>query len=291
MTEDQKRIALLRQIWATLEKLHIVTYFVRECRDAYKSLGVENVWSRYFAGRAAPMGRVTYETIVATFYNFSPSMVKEHAESVWEAAGPESFVSARFRGADNALQRLLGEYINFPEIGTVPSLVYDIALKGSPEGKPIYSANLGVSVPDKLHLKLFHAATLVREYKGDIHNSILLSSDVSGLQAHILLSSIGHMSKEKVLSSRGWSEQQWLMDQRNLQSRGLLGEDGLLSQDGLAFRVEIEGKTETLAAKLWDNLDDKALGEINESLSPLNRQLSISKELPNFTPTYEDLIK
>ncbi len=273
----------------TLERLHIVTYFIKECRDAYKSLGVENVWSRYFAGRAAPMGRVTYETIIATFYNFSPAMVKEHAELVWETAGPESFIAARLRGADAALQRLLGGYISSPELWSVSSLLEDVALHGAPEGKPLYSANLGVSIPEKPHLKLFHAATLVREYKGDIHNSILLGSDVSGLQAHILLSFTGHRSKESVMSSRGWSEQQWLVDQRNLQSRGLLLEDGRLSKDGLAFRVEIEDKTETLAATLWNKVEDKALKTIDESLSTLNTQLSASKELPNFTPTYEEL--
>ena len=291
MTKDQNRVALLRPIWAELEKFHIITYFVKECRDAYKSLGVKSAWTRYFAGRAAPMGQVTYETIVATFYNFSPALVREHASSVWEVTGPESFIAKRFEGADTALQRLLGASVNSREMLSLTHLLDDVALRGSMEGKPLYAANCGISVPDESHLKLFHTATLIREHKGDVHNSVLLGTEVSGLQAHILLSSVGHMSRENVLSSRGWSEQQWIENQSVLQSRGLLHEDGQLSDDGLRLRVTIEDKTERLAARLWENLGDEQLLDIQESLNTLTSQLTSTKELPNLTPTYQELIQ
>ncbi|SHE67977.1 hypothetical protein SAMN02745225_01313 [Ferrithrix thermotolerans DSM 19514] len=289
MAEDRVRIDLLRPIWKELEKIHIVTYFVRECREAYKELGVEDVWSRYFAGRAAPMGRVTPETVAATFYNFSLSMVRQHMDSVWEVAGPESFITARFEGADRALTRLLGSHTSSGTFDSLTGLLEEVAGTGSPEGKPLYSANLGISAPEKPHIVLFHLATLIREHKGDIHNAVLLSSSVSGVEAHILLSGVGHMSKEMVLASRGWTEEQWTEAEANLRRRGFIDGSGSITAAGKDFRITVEAETESLAKGLWSAVDNDRLTEIGATLSAIGETLNGSKELPAFKPTYEEL--
>ena len=53
---------------------HRLVYFVPEAAEEYAELGVKGQ-PGYFASRAAPMGAVPAEVVIATFYNFSPLAV------------------------------------------------------------------------------------------------------------------------------------------------------------------------------------------------------------------------
>jgi hypothetical protein len=47
-----------RCLYRLVEPVHLVTYFSGEPTDALMALGHRNFWDGYFAGRAAPLGRV-----------------------------------------------------------------------------------------------------------------------------------------------------------------------------------------------------------------------------------------
>jgi hypothetical protein len=59
-----------------LESIHAVTYFSPEPLAGLADAGYKGFWMGYFAGRAAPMGRVGPEIVFATFYNFSMAHVR-----------------------------------------------------------------------------------------------------------------------------------------------------------------------------------------------------------------------
>ena len=63
-----------RKTWRTVEPLHGMVYFAPEADESYRRLGLAGQ-SGYFASRAAPMGAVSSGTVVATFFNFKPSLV------------------------------------------------------------------------------------------------------------------------------------------------------------------------------------------------------------------------
>ncbi|HET9005763.1 MAG TPA: hypothetical protein VFQ04_03525, partial [Actinomycetes bacterium] len=65
-----------RRMWQALETLHMTVYFAPEPRDAYRRAGLRGGWMGYFASRAAAMGPVPAEVVMATFYNFHPRMVR-----------------------------------------------------------------------------------------------------------------------------------------------------------------------------------------------------------------------
>ena len=56
----------------------MVTYFSAEPTAALMALGHRNYWDGYFAGRAAPLGRVPAEVVHAIFYNFADGEVSRH---------------------------------------------------------------------------------------------------------------------------------------------------------------------------------------------------------------------
>ena len=87
-----------RKTWRTLEPLHGMVYFVPEAAEAYERLGITGR-AGYFASRAAPMGAVTADVVVSTFFNFNPELVHAAIPSSgpsrcrrrwWNLASPRS---------------------------------------------------------------------------------------------------------------------------------------------------------------------------------------------------------
>ena len=63
-----------RKTWRTGEPLHGMIYFVPEAVEAYARLGITGR-AGYFASRAAPMGAVSADVVVSTFFNFNQELV------------------------------------------------------------------------------------------------------------------------------------------------------------------------------------------------------------------------
>ena len=102
-------------MWQALETLHMTVYFAPEPRDAYRRAGLRGGWMGYFASRAAAMGPVPAEVVMATFYNFHPRMVRRAIPDAWGFAPPAEVLAARFAGIDAALRRLLGGWAESEE--------------------------------------------------------------------------------------------------------------------------------------------------------------------------------
>jgi len=103
--EDAARAA--RRMWTLFEPVHVVTYFCAEALSAFTGAGLRGFWRGYFAGRAAPLGRVGPAPVTASFFNFAPSMVARALPGVWELITPEDALAVRSAGAVSALRRLL----------------------------------------------------------------------------------------------------------------------------------------------------------------------------------------
>src|SRR5919108_3413107 len=99
-------IPIARRFLATLEPITSMIFFSPEAFANYEALGLDG-WSGYFCSRAAPMGAVSPDVIVATFYNFSPDIVRPNVR--WDLASPEQVLAARHAGAQATLSRVLDD--------------------------------------------------------------------------------------------------------------------------------------------------------------------------------------
>src|SRR5438270_10402741 len=97
-----------RKTWRTLEPLHGLIYFAPEATERYAALGIDGR-AGYFASRAAAMGPVSAEVVIATFFNFNPELVRAAIPGAWHASSPEKILAARVDVADAALRRALGD--------------------------------------------------------------------------------------------------------------------------------------------------------------------------------------
>ena len=75
-----------RRLWATLETIHDVVYFAPGVRDAGAGLGLRGFWNTYFAFRAAPLGAVGAEPVIACFAGFEPGMVAKALPDAWSVS-------------------------------------------------------------------------------------------------------------------------------------------------------------------------------------------------------------
>jgi hypothetical protein len=157
-----------RKTWRTVEPLHGMIYFAPESGQSYARLGLEGT-SGYFASRSAAMGAVGAETVIATFYNFNPDLVRAAIPSAWAASSPAAILEARLEAADAALRRMLGDAVTSEEMGRAAGLARRAAERAGEryEGRPLFAAHAGLPWPEQPHLVLWHAQTLLREFRGD----------------------------------------------------------------------------------------------------------------------------
>jgi hypothetical protein len=244
--------------------LHSLIYFVPETEQQLTSVGLKPGRMCYFAGRAAPLGPVGGGVVAATFYNFSPDLVARSIPQAWSLARPEAIVGARFAAADAALTRLLGpDVIASADLITLAELTREAATACRPEGRPLYAGHADLDWPDAPHLVMWHALSLLREYRGDGHICALLGAGLSGLGALVTHTATGRgFVREFAQASRGWSDEEWEGAVEALTTRGLLAADGSLTPAGDALRAHVEEETDRLDTDPWQHLGDEGTEEV-----------------------------
>jgi Helix-turn-helix family len=254
MSAPEPAPATARRMWRALETLHMTVYWAPEPRDAYRRAGLRGGWMGYFASRSAAMGPVPAEVVMATFYNFHPRMVRRAIPDAWGFAAPQRVLAARLEGADAALRRLLGDWIDEPDAAEAAGLVRQAMEGHDPAGRPLFAAHAALPWPEEPHLALWHGATCYREFRGDGHVACLLADDVGGLEAHVLASGAGQLPGSFLREYRGWSEEEWAGAVDRLRDRGWVEPDGTLTEAGRAARDARERRTDDLAAAPWARL-------------------------------------
>lgn len=145
----------------------------------------------YFALRAAPLGAVPASVVAATFFNFHPRMITRAIPDAWRFSGPEQILEARFQTADSALRREGGAQIAESQVAEAAELAREAVSGCSLAGRPLFAAYQALPWPIEPHLVLWHAATLLREFRGDGHVAALLAEGLDGCEAHLSLVGTG----------------------------------------------------------------------------------------------------
>ncbi|HEY7875412.1 MAG TPA: hypothetical protein VIG64_09850 [Actinomycetota bacterium] len=258
-----------RRMWQLLEPYHAVVYFVPETVEGYKQAGLKGYWMGYFASRAAAMGPVPAEVVMATFYNFHPRMVRRAIPDAWSFSSPAKVLDARHRGVDAALRRLLGDAIDSDVVAEAASLARRVADACDASGHPLYAGHASLPWPAEPHLALWHAATLLREHRGDGHVAVLVAEGIDGCEAHVMLVASGRSTAEIQREFRRWSEDEWAEAVARLRARGLVDASGSFTDAGRDLHVAIERRTDELALVPYRALDEGELDRLNKCLETI----------------------
>jgi hypothetical protein len=238
---------LARRLWMAFEPIHGAAYFAPELRAAYEAAGLRGYWRGYFAGRAAAFGRVGPEMVTAAFHGFAPAMVARALPSVWDLASPEETLRAREAGVTAALRRILGDADVTEATEVLEGAVARLDLAGHVLG----AAYAALPVPAEPMARLWHAAGVLREHRGDGHVAALVAHDVDGCESLVLRASLD-IPREVLQPNRGWTDEEWDAATERLRARGVLGSQALLDS--------VEAATDAAALRVWDGADtDHAL--------------------------------
>lgn len=268
-------------MWRVLEPYHAVTYFAPEARQAFKDAGLRGFWMGYFAGRAAPMGRVGPGPVTATFFGFRHDMVARALPDAWTFASVDDVLAARLRGVDRALRTLLGtDALESSEMTEAADLARTAATAAGRAGRPLFSANADLTWPSEPHLVLWHAVTMLREHRGDGHVAALTAAGLDGCESHLTLVGAGALSRDVLQPNRGWTDEDWADAAARLRARGWLTEDGALTDHGRAWREDVERVTDELAAEPWQTLGDAGAERLAAIVAPLSKRVAEGGAFP-----------
>jgi hypothetical protein len=268
-----------RKAWRTLEPIHGMIYFAPEATERYAEVGVTSRRMGYFASRSAPFGPVPAETVIATFYNFNPTLVRRSIPAVWEITTPARLVDARLEAADMALRRVFDGALARPELADAAGLARRAAEAATerPEGRPLFAAHAALPWPPagEPHLVLWHAQTLLREFRGDAHVAALLLEGLSGIEALVTHAASGDVPADVLRVSRAWPEDAWGAAVEGLRARGVIapghGDDLAFTDEGRALRQRIEDRTDALAAPAFAPLGDDGVARLRGLARPYSR--------------------
>jgi len=267
---------------AAFDSLHALVYFAPEVEAALTGAGLRPGRMPYFAGRSAAMGAVGPEVVAATFYNFNPEVVARTIPRAWTLATPERVLEARLAGVGKALTRLLGDHVKSDEVAEAAELAREAVAGCTAEGRPLYAAHAGLGWPGEPHLGLWHAVTLIREYRGDGHIAALVLNGLSGIEALITHVATGRgFATGAAKLTRGWSDEQWAATEAALAERGILDAEGGLTDDGVALRDRIEAATEAAAAGPWRHLGPEKTARLEELGRGLSRRVVEAGAFPD----------
>ena len=258
----------------TLEPYHAVVYFSTEAADAYAALGITERQMGYFASRAAPMGPVPAEVVIATFFNFAPAEVRRWIPAAWAIASPAQLLDARLAGIDGTLRRILGDdVLGGADVAEAAALARAAASACRPEGRPLFAGHLSLPWPEPAHLELWHALTLLREHRGDGHIACLVEQDVNGCEALVLHGAMGEVPAAILQTSRARTDDEWADTIVGLQQRGWLDAEGALTAAGRAARQAVEDRTDELAVAPWRHLGGSGCDRLRQLVRPLSRAI------------------
>lgn len=262
-----------RRVWRSLEAVHGMIYFTPDGPPRYTDVGVTHHRAAYFGSRAAAMGAVSADVVIATFFNFHPDLVRRATDGLWDTTTPERLLAARLASADSSLRRAFGDEVlasaALAEGAATLRRAAEVACT-QPEGRPLFAGHAGLPWPDEPHLVLWHAQTLLREFRGDGHIAALVTEGLSGLDALISHAASGDVPAAALQATRAWSDDEWAAGVASMAERGLVHDDGSFTDAGRAQRDRIEAVTDRLAGAPW-----AAIGvEACESLRSLGKDLT-----------------
>ena len=266
-----------RAAWRRAEPIHAMIYFAPEARQRYDALGLDGL-TGYFASRSAAFGAVPAEPVIATFFNFKPALVRAALPAAWDRVDPPAVLRARLDAADAALSRAFSALEDAADAVAEAAELARRAAESACEqlpGRPLFAAHAALPWPDEPHLVLWHAQTLLREFRGDGHVNALVVAGVTGLDALVLHAATGDVPVRFLLRSRGWTSDEWAAAVDGLRSRGLLADgdadDLALTDAGRELRQSVEDQTDALAEPAYRVLGEDGCARLAEAARPLSR--------------------
>ncbi len=255
MTYDDIAAIFLAPLAEPIAEPEVEPTAARRLRDALEPIATQGWWSRpagegltalgvdffpgYVWGRAAALGTPTASVVAATFGVFEPRMIAAAYEAGVASATRGDILDARAAGGAASLDGIA----DAAECAAVadPLLRAVDTLDGL--GRPLFSALRSLPVPSSPGGRLWRAAELVREHRGDAHLAALVAAGLDAVEANVLTERWLGFGLGEYSATRGFGAEALAAGVSRLQARGWMAGDEL-TDSGRAARAAIETSTD-----------------------------------------------
>ena len=244
-----------RALRDALEALAAVSFWSAPNNEEYAALGLDFL-TGYVWSRSCVLGEADPAVVAAAFGVFEPGAVAGLLTAARAAATLQQVRDAREAGAVRALRLALGEPAG---VEPVVAALLRAAAAADVVGRPLFAGARAMALPQDLWARLWHAATMLRECRGDSHLAACVAHGLTGLEANLLTEAWVGYEPLAYTGTRAWSPDAMAGAQAGLRDRGLLADSGL-TEAGRVLRLSVEQATDLamapVVAALGGDLDD-----------------------------------
>lgn len=239
----------------TIDAPDVTATPARRLRDALEPIATQGWWSPqagarldalgvdflpgYVWGRAAALGSPTASVVAATFGVFEPGLIAAVYEAGSALVPRDDILAAREDGGTASVAAIADP----DDCAAVADPLLAVLADLDGLGRPLFSALRALPVPTSPAGRLWRAAELVREHRGDGHLAALVAAGLTAVEANVLTERWLGFGLGEYSATRGFGPPQLGAAVANLQARGWLDGDDLTDR-GRAARVRIEEVTD-----------------------------------------------
>jgi hypothetical protein len=254
-----------RRLRDALEPIATQGWWGRSVNARMKALGLD-FFQGYVWGRAASLGEPSAAVVAATFGVFEPNFIGAVYSSAVGVASRFDVLAARDLGASEGMMTLIGASTAHV---TSPLLDALHALDGT--ARPLFAGLRSLDLPEDPLGRLWRAAELVREHRGDGHLAACIAAGLDPVTMNVLTELWLEFPLGAYSGTRGYSPEQLEVAVEGLRRRGWMDNDGL-TDAGRAGRLAIEDATDASQSDLVKRLGGR-LNDIVTDTSKWSDQL------------------
>jgi hypothetical protein len=255
VTYDDIAAIFLRPLAEPIAEPDVGASAARRLRDALEPMATQGWWSRpagerltalgvdffpgYVWGRAAALGTPTAAVVAATFGVFDQDLIAAVYKSGAEAVSRDDILDARAHGGAASIASVATEAecaaLADPLLAALDSL--------DALGRPLFGGLRALPVPSSAAGRLWRAAELVREHRGDGHLAVLAGAGLDAVEANVVTELWLGFGLGEYSGTRGFGAEALADTVERLGARGwMTGTD--LTDVGRDARVAIEAATD-----------------------------------------------
>lgn len=267
----------------------------RRLRDALEPLAMHAVWAPrvyealaphgfnfltgYLTGRAAALGEVPSSVVASTFAVFEPGIV----DALWtdgRARMPlPELIAVRDRETAASLREILAPVADEATVTRAAETLERVTDRIDGTGRPLFSALRAQPRLTDPYGRLWRAADLVREHRGDGHIAACVAAGLDPVRMGVLMEVWLGYPVGEYSGTRAWPQEAQDAAVARLEADGLLA-DGAITEEGRRFRDAIEAATDTAQQGVVDALG----GELDTLAKQLDAWSNRCVEARTFPP-------
>ncbi len=224
-------------------------------KENLAALGVPDGLGHYIVNRGAPLAPAGAEAVFAAFYTIKREFVRfaiEHAAphvSDWHAV-----TAARDAAVRAGLEEMTPQVME--PLGALAADLWSTVDSLPASGRVLFAAHRAWPRPQDPVMSAWNALNCIREWRGDTHFGILVNDDIGIVEAGLLHDAWMGYPDQWIPRSRGADDAEIATGLESLAARGFVT-DGRVNEAGIAYRQEIEHRTDELCARAWRHFGEE----------------------------------